>query len=35
MNVLIMGAAGKTGAIVVERAVAAGHIVFAIPTKLF
>ena len=29
MNVLIMGAAGKTGAIVVERAVAAGHVVTA------
>lgn len=29
MNVLIIGAAGKTGAIVVERAVAAGHVVTA------
>ena len=29
MNVLIIGAAGKTGSIVVERAVAAGHIVTA------
>ena len=29
MNVMIIGAAGKTGAIVVERAVAAGHVVTA------
>ena len=29
MNVLIMGAAGKTGSLVVERAVAAGHVVTA------
>jgi putative NADH-flavin reductase len=29
MNVLIIGATGKTGAIVVERAVAAGHVVTA------
>ena len=29
MNVLIIGAAGKTGSIVVERAVAAGHVVTA------
>jgi uncharacterized protein YbjT (DUF2867 family) len=29
MNVLIIGAAGKTGAIVVDRAVAAGHVVTA------
>ena len=29
MNVLIIGAAGKTGAIVVERALAAGHVVTA------
>ena len=29
MNVLIIGAAGKTGEIVVERAVAAGHVVTA------
>ena len=29
MNVLILGAAGKTGALVVERAVAAGHVVTA------
>jgi len=29
MNVLIIGAAGKTGAMVVERALAAGHVVTA------
>ena len=29
MNVLIIGAAGKTGSMVVERAVAAGHVVTA------
>jgi len=29
MNVLILGAAGKTGSLVVERAVAAGHVVTA------
>ena len=29
MNVLVIGAAGKTGSLVVERAVAAGHVVSA------